>query len=231
MEKTYNAYADLINNNRYIAGAQLTVDDLGNDLWEKYRNLTDALAVASWRSLCGKDTKNTIGLSVTALLAFFGIDAKATTTMQKRLMVCCVTVKREQSAILKSTKSALSKAKASVADLTVQRDEHPEDPKYQTALDVAEARVEELTAEIETLTAQPGNLWYQHSPMLDSSRLHASIKCRKLIEDTFADIINERALMTVEELQLEAETLKAERKARQKAAKAAKAEAEKTAAK
>lgn len=220
-------YTDSITNNRYIASAQLTADDMSKDTWAKYTQVVDALAIATWRDLCGKKTKDTIGLTTTALLTFFGVDAKATTAMQKRLMLCCVTVKREKSVPMKNAEKAMRDAKKALAAVQEKRDADPENEDLNTAVDVAEAMVEECAEKVETMQKEPNNIWYQHSPMLDSTRLHASAKCRKLIEDTVADIIAERALMSYEEILAEAEALKAERKARRKAKEAAKKAEEK----
>lgn len=217
-----NIFADKINENRYIAAVQLTADDMGKETWEQYRQIVDSLAIAAWRDLCGKKTKETIGLCTTGLLAFFGVDAKATSTIQRRLQLCCVTVKREQSVKMKNAKKDLTNAKKSLAAMEEKRDEDPENEELNTAVQVAQALVDECEEKVEELTLEPGNVWYNHTPMLDSSKLHASTKCRKLIEDTIADLINERSLMSYEDLVAEAEALKAERKARKKAKEAAK---------
>ena len=221
--KSTNIYADMINDNRYIASRQITKDDMSRTEWDQYTQLCDTLAIAAWRDLCGKKSTN-IGLAVTGLFAFYGIDAKATTSMQRRLQLCCVTVKREMSVPMKRAKSALTDAKKTLHTLEEKRDEDPTNEEFQKSVDVAQAIVNECNEKIEQLTNEPHNIWYQHSPMLDSTRTHASSKCRKLIEDTIADIIAERALMSYEDILAEAEALKAERKARKKAKAQAQAE-------
>ena len=72
----------------------------------------------------------------------------------------------------------------------------------------------EAQAEVVRLANEPNNVWFKKTPMLTSDYKHATEKCRKLVEDTMADIIAERELMTAEELQAEALALKADRKAR-----------------
>lgn len=90
-----------------------------------------------------------------------------------------------------------------------------EPKEVEVAPEILQDAVDKAQAEVDRLASEPMNVWYNKVPMLTSDRKHASPKCRKLIEDTIADIIAERELMTAEELQAEALTLKAERKARQ----------------
>ena len=158
-----------------------------------------------------------LGTSLTGLFAFFDSDAKANSAMQRRLVLACVSVRKEQSVPMKKARKALKEA-------TIALDEanSVENPDTETINALTEA-VETAKAEVERLESEPMNVWYQKTPMLDTTKKHASAKCRKLIEDTIADIIAERELMSIEDLQQEALQLKAERKAR----KQAKAEAEK----
>ena len=219
---TTNIYAETINENRYIAGKQLVMADLGSEDWKLYTEAVDALAVAAWRDLKRREgAKNVVGEAVTDLFKFFEVDAKATSAMQRRLQLCCITTKREQSVQYKKAQSALRDAKKSLALVTEERDADPENEDLCNAVTVAEALVESRAQTVEELAAQPHNVWYVHKPMLDASMVHASAKCRKLVEDTLADIIHERSLMSYEELKAEADALAAERKARKKAKKAA----------
>lgn len=206
---TTNIFAETIADNRFIASAQLTADDLGPTSWKQYRQLCDNIALASWRSLhkTTADDDNTLGLSLTGLFQFFGTDAKATMPMQKRFVLACVSVKKEQSQAMKDARKALRTAKAALEQAT-------EDNKDAAVIAALSASVDSAQAEVERLTAEPMNIWYTKTPMLDNTKKHASARCRKLIEDTIADIMAERELMTAEELQEEALQLKAARKAR-----------------
>ena len=206
---TNNIYAETIAENRYIAGAQLSADDMSAKTWKQYRNLCDHIALAAWRSLHKSADKddNTLGMALTALFAFFGSDAKATTPMQKRFILACVAVKKEQSIAMKSARKVLRDAKTALEDAV-------DENKDETTIATLTTAVENAQAEVERLESEPMNVWYNKTPMLDSTRKHATGKCRKLIEDTIADIMAERELMTIEELQAEALALKAERKAR-----------------
>lgn len=202
-----NEYAITINDNRYIAGAQLTADDMGPTTWKQYRQLCDVLALASWKSLLKGSDENEVGLALTGLFAFFGSDAKAMSYYQRRLMLCCVTIKKEQSIAMKKARKALRDAKAKL-------EEELEAGKAEVEVSALQLKVEEAKELVEKLESEPNNVWYQKTPMLDNTRTHANAKCRKLIEDTIADILNERELMSPEQLQQEALQLKAERKAR-----------------
>ena len=214
-----NIYAETIANNRYIAKAQLTADDMGMTAWSQYRQLCDNIAIASWKSLAKKDTGSLLGTSLAGLFEFFGCDAKANAPMQRRIILACVSVKKEQSV-------AMKKAKKDLREITIELDnansvENP-DAELVATLTEKQNTVKEV---VEKLESEPMNVWYNRTPMLDTTRKHASTKCRKLIEDTIADIIAEREFMTVEELQEEALQLKAERKARKQAKAQAQAQA------
>lgn len=221
MKTTNNIYAETITDNRWIAELQLSENDMSAKNWKQYRQLCDNVAISAWRSLHKSADKNDslLGTSLTGLFAFFGSDAKATSPVQKRFMLACVTVKREQSLAMKDARKALRKATIGLDEA-----ESAETPDAELISKLTEEKksAEEL---VDKLKLEPNNVWYNKVPMLDKSRKHASAKCRKLIEDTMADILAERELMTAEELQKEALQLKAERKAR----KQAKAEAQKNA--
>lgn len=208
-----NEFANTIIDNRYMAIAQLTADDMGPTSWKQYRQLCDNIAIAAWKSITTNDD-NIIGLSLSGLFAFFGSDAKATAPMQKRLLLSCVSVKKYQSDEMKKARKALREAKIALEEADEETD----------ALKQA---VTDAEAEVARLKSEPNNEWYEKTPMLDKTKKHANAKCRKLIEDTIADIITERSLMTVEELQEEALALKAARKAKKQAKAQAEAEAPK----
>lgn len=205
-----NVYADAISENRWMANAQLTADDMGPTAWKQYRTLMDNIAIASWHSLIKQKSttiEDIVAKSLGGLFAFFGSDAKPTPDIQRQFLVACVNVKKKQSEQMKEARKALRKAKVELSEA-----EEVGQPK--NVLDALEAKVESAQAEVERLEALPGHVWYDKEPMLDNTRKHANAKCRKLIEDTMADIIATRALMTVEEKQAEALRLKDERKGR-----------------
>lgn len=203
-----NEYGNTIIDNRWMANSQLTADDMGPTMWKQYRQLCDNIAIASWKSLSLADDGNIVGMSLAGLLTFFGSDAKATTDKQKRIMLACVSMKKEQSQAMKDARKVLRNAKIALEEYDANAEG--------AAIIMADlqAKVDAAQAEVERLESEPKNVWYHKVPMLDSTRKHATAKCRKFIEDTIADILSERALMTIEELQEEALQLKAARKAR-----------------
>lgn len=217
-ENTINVYAETITENRAFADAQLSADDMSANTWKQYRQLCDNIAIAAWNTL-GKGSTTDIGLSLSGLFTFFGTDAKAVPEYQKRLLLACVNYKKMQSDAMKKANKALRQAKAKYDE------ENERNDKDTDTLTLLKADVDNAQATVDTLKAEPYNVWYDITPMLDKSRKHATGKCRKLIEDTIADIIRERSLMTVEELQKEAQRLADERKGR-KARKAQEAKAQ-----
>lgn len=210
MNKTMsNEYATIINDNRYIANAQLTADDLGPTMWKEYRQVCDVIAISAWKSLSDKSADTDIlGAALAGLFDFFGSDAKATVPMQKRFILACVQVRKEQSVAMKKARKALREAR------NVLEEEEAREGKDETMIQILQAKVDEAQEEVTHLEGEPMNVWFNKTPMLDTTRKHASAKCRKLIEDTMADVMAERALMTIEEMQEEALQLKAARKAR-----------------
>lgn len=210
MNKTMsNEYATIINDNRYIANAQLTADDLGPTMWKEYRQVCDVIAISAWKSLSDKGADTDIlGAALAGLFDFFGSDAKATVPMQKRFILACVQVRKEQSVAMKKARKALREAR------NVLEEEEAREDKNETMIQILQAKVDEAQEEVTRLEGEPMNVWFNKTPMLDTTRKHASAKCRKLIEDTMADVMAERALMTIEEMQEEALQLKAARKAR-----------------
>lgn len=210
MNKTMsNEYATIINDNRYIANAQLTADDLGPTMWKEYRQVCDVIAISAWKSLSDKSADTDIlGAALAGLFDFFGSDAKATVPMQKRFILACVQVRKEQSVAMKKARKALREAR------NVLEEEEAREDNNETMIQILQAKVDEAQEEVTRLEGEPMNVWFNKTPMLDTTRKHASAKCRKLIEDTMADVMAERALMTIEEMQEEALQLKAARKAR-----------------
>lgn len=208
MTKT-NIFADTIADNRYIAKAQLTKAIFeSQEQWDEYTRVIDVLAISAWNSLNHKTDENLLGAALAGLFGFFGSEIKATAPMQRRFILSCVQVKREQSVAMKKARKALRNA----SDLL--KEEELKEVKDETAIKVFKDKVEEAKAEVARLESEPNNVWYNKTPLLTTDRKHATDKCRKLIEDTMADVMAERDMMTAEELQEEAIQLKAARKAR-----------------
>lgn len=214
-----NEYANLISDNRYIATAQLTADDMSPATWVQYRQLCDNIAIAAWKSLHKSSDDNIVGMSLAGLIAFFGAEFKATTPIQKRITISCVNIRKKQS-------EAMKKARADYRDAKKLQEKYSDEEaakEYAATLgdevtvekvqETMKAQVEKAEAFIAELKTISGHEWFEKTPMLDTSKKHATAKCRKYIEDTIADIIAERELMTHEELVKEAIALKAERKA------------------
>ena len=210
-----NNFATIIADNRYKADKKADIIQLNKDhfasedKWNEYTRVVDVLAISAWKSLNSKTDTDVLGAALAGLFDFFGSDAKATVAMQKRFVLACVQVKKEQSVAMKKAKKALSNA----TDML--KEEQAKESKDETAIKVFEGKVAEAQAEVARLANEPNNVWFKKTPLLTSDYKHATEKCRKLIEDTMADIIAERELMTIEELQEEALQLKAARKARQ----------------
>jgi hypothetical protein len=162
-------------------------------------------------------------VSVAALFTLFGVEATATPEYQHRLMVAVINRKPIRSEALKNAQKDAKSAKTALDNAIIAEQS---DEQIATLRADHEAKVQAVNA----LYAEPNNYWFELVPMLDKSKKHASASARKAIEDVIADVINERALMTVEELQAEAQRLADERKGRKmrkkQEAKAAKAEAE-----
>lgn len=228
-----NDYATIIAENRYIALAQLTADDFtstettkASELWKQYRQLCDNLAVACWNSLNpGKDTdENLAGMSLAGLFRFFGTDAKAIPMYQNRILLACVTITRKQSDAMKKARKEKSAAKKKYEEAVESKASEEKIAELKKDYDAKEAIVDEMAG-------QPHNVWYDKKPMLDKSMKHATPKCRKLIEDTIADIMTERAMMTDEDKAKEKQALEDQRKGREirqkQEAKQAQAEASK----
>ena len=210
-----NKFATIIADNRYKADKKAEVIQLVKDnfaseeQWNEYVRVIDVLAISAWNSLNRKTDNTLFGAALAGLFDFFGTDAKATVSMQKRFVLACVQVKKEQSVAMKKAKKALNSA----TDML--KEEEAKEDKSETAIKVFKDKVVEAEAEVVRLANEPNNTWFKKTPLLTSDYKHATEKCRKLIEDTMADIIAERELMTAEELQEEALQLKAARKARQ----------------
>lgn len=224
-----NDYAEAIANNRFIAQAQLTADDFtstettkASDLWKQYRALCDILAVACKDSLipgkCVDD--DLVGTALAGLFNFFGTDAKATTANKNRILLACVTITRKQS-------DAMKKARKEKAEAKKKYDSAVEAQKPESEITALKQDFDAKEAIVKDMESQPHNVWYDKKPQLDKSYTHATPKCRKLIEDTIADIMTERAMMSEEDKAKEKQELDDQRLGREiRKKKEAKAQAE-----
>lgn len=219
-----NAFGSKIIENRFIGKVQLNADDLGGascTTWEQYRQLCDNIVIASYNRLHGKGVDgNILGVSVAGMFTLFGVDAKATPEYQHRLMVAVINRKPMRSDALKKAQKDAKSAKTAWDNAIIAEQADDEIATLKSDYESKKQIVDDLFAE-------PNNYWFELVPMLDKTKKHASANARKAIEDVLADIINERALMTVEELQAEAQRLADERKGKKMRKKAeAKAKAE-----
>lgn len=206
-----NTFGSLIIDNRFIGKTQLNADDLGGagcSTWAQYRQLCDNIVCASYDRLHGKGVdSNALGMSVAGLFTLFEVEAKPTVEYQHRLMVAVINRKPQRSQTLKDAMKAAKEAKAEWEKALAA--ELPE-----AEISEAETKYNDAKATVDTLYTEPKNYWFELVPMLDKTKKHATAQARKAIEDVIADIIAERDLMTVEELQAEAQRLADERKGR-----------------
>ena len=207
-----NNFGSLIIDNRFIGKTQLNADDLGGagcSTWAQYRQLCDNIVTASYDRLHGKGVdSNALGMSVAGLFTLFEVEAKATPEYQHRLMVAVINRKPQRSQALKDAAKATKEAKA-------EWEKALEAELSEVEISEAEKKYTECKDAEQALYSEPKNYWFELVPMLDKTKKHATAQARKAIEDVIADIIAERELMTVEELQAEAKRLADERKGRE----------------
>lgn len=206
-----NTIGSIIIDNRFVGKTQINADDLGGvncGTWQQYCQLCDNIVIAAYSRLHGKGVdSDTLGMSVMGLFELFGVDAKATPEYQNRLMVAVIERKAIRSDKLKQATKAKSEAKTKWEDsISIGADE--------TTQDKCKKFYEEKCEELDALYSEPKNYYFEQIPMLDRTRKHATAKARKSIEDILADIMTERDMMTIEELQAEAQRLADERKGR-----------------
>ena len=224
--KNTNTMTNAIIENRYIGKVQLTADDMGGmscDNWNQYRQICDRLAKQAYDHAIGRAIDvNALGVYINAIFEFFGVDTIDSSKYHARILATMVERKPQSSQVLKDARKAKSEAKKAWEKAILE--EVSEDAQNEL-----KAVYEECSEKLEELYLEPKNYWYDLVPMLDRTKKHATAKARKALEDTCADIISERQLMTVEELEAEAVRLADERKGRKmrkKAEEKAKAEAE-----
>lgn len=226
MKTNTNTMKNTIIENRYIGKVQLTADDMGGigcDNWNQYRQICDKLAKQAYDHAIGRAIdNNALGVYISAIFDFFGVETIDSSKYHARVLATMVERKPQTSQALKDARKEKKLAK-DVWEKAI-ADEEPEEK-----LAELKAIYEECSDALDALYLEPKNYWYDLVPMLDRTKKHATAKARKALEDTCADIISERQLMTVEELEAEAIRLADERKgrkARKSKEEKAKAEAE-----
>ena len=226
MNTKTNTMKNTIIENRYIGKVQLTADDMGGmtcDNWNQYRQICDRLAKQAYDHAIGRAVdKNALGVYISAIFEFFGVETIDSSKYHARILATMVERKPQSSQELKDARKAKTVAKKAWEESIT--NEESEEKQAE-----CKAIYEECCDKLEELYLEPRNYWYDLVPMLDRTKRHATAKARKALEDTCADIISERQLMTVEELEAEAIRLADERKgrkARKKAEEKAKAEVE-----
>ena len=226
MKTSTNTMKNTIIENRYIGKVQLTADDMGGigcDNWNQYRQICDRLAKQAYDHAIGRAIdNNALGVYISAIFDFFGVETIDSSKYHARVLATMVERKPQTSQALKDARKEKKLAK-DVWEKAIADDE-PEEK-----LAELKAIYEECSDTLDQLYLEPKNYWYDLVPMLDRTKKHATAKARKALEDTCADIISERQLMTVEELEAEAIRLADERKgrkARKSKEEKAKAEAE-----
>ena len=217
MTTNINTMKNTIIENRYIGKVQLTADDMGGtgcDNWNQYRQLCDHLAKEAYNHAVGRSIdKNALGICIKAMFEFFGVETVDSSAYHARILATMVERKPQSSQELKDARKAKTAAKQAWEKALVEKKSDEETEVLKKAYELA-------CDSLEALYLEPKNYWYEIVPMLDRTRRHATDKARKALEDTCADIISERQLMSVEELEAEAIRLADERRGR-KARKAA----------
>lgn len=206
-----NTMRNAIVENRYMAKVQLTADDMGGvgcDNWNQYRQLCDNLAKAAWNHTVGKDVdRNVLGICVSALFNFFGIEVTDSSAYHARILSSCIVRKVQKSDTYKDASKARTAAKTAWEDAVAEN-------KPEEELAELKAKYDECVEYLNELQHTPMHYWKDPAPMLTKDKRHATAECRKALEDACADIANEREFMTAEELQAEAQRLADERKGR-----------------
>lgn len=211
MKTNTNTMTNTILENRFIGKVQLTADDMGGvgcDNWNQYRVLCDNLAKAAYNHAIGREVdKQILGVCVAAAFNFFGVETVDSSKYHARILASMVERKPQKSDALKDALKDRTKTKKVWEESML--NEETEEKQNE-----CKANYEEACELVEKLYLEPNNYWFDLVPMLDKHKKHATAKARKALEDTCADIINERELMSAEELQAEAVRLADERKGR-----------------
>ena len=236
-----NTMKNTIVENRYIGKVQLTADDMGGvgcDTWNQYRQLSDNLAKAAWNHAMGKEVdREVLGVCVSALFNFFDVETVDSSKYHARILAMLVERKPQSSQALKDARRMKSEFKKAydyamgneeqiaadnpiIINYTLKRQFEEDVVIYRRFNTIEELKTayDQVCDDLADLYLKPMHFWYDPVPMLDKSKKHATAKARKALEDTCADIINERAFMSAEELAQEYQEL-ADRRAGAKARK------------
>lgn len=207
--------AEISANNRFTVD-QLKKEDFHNDLaWSDYQQTVNALVTAAWKAYNGKDQAVEIATCSIKLFALFGVDCKATPAWTRRLTLCCIGYKTMYSPEYKTLRANVEKAREKLEETK----SNPVEKSMIDAATVAEIQTLENLIKagelkLEAMRHEPGHVWKEFYPLLNNKRDKALKSAFKRIEDTLADIRTERDLMTDLDRMIEKETLKTERKVR-----------------
>ena len=218
-----NSMTDKIVEYRYIGKVQLNADDMGGvgcQNWEQYLSACNLLAVAAWNHTIGRATDDQlINTAIAGLFDFFGIEVVDSSRYTARILSVLVNRKACRSDALKDAIKARKDAKDAYNDAVAEEKSEDEIKALKIAYDNSVEAVEAMYRE-------PKNYWFDPTPAFDKKTLKAKPAARKALEDTCADIFNERQFMSAEEIKAEAQALADQRKGR-KMRKKAEAKAEK----
>lgn len=212
---------------RKIGKLQLNADDMGGvgcSNWDKYLKVCDMLAVAAWDHTMGRTVDDQlINTAIAGLMDFFGIEVVDSSNYTARILAMLVNRKANRSEALRDAIKARTAAKKAWEEALVDElsEEEVTEKKsaYENACEVVDA-----------MYLEPDNYWFDPAPCFNKNTKKATADARKAMEDTFADIFNERQFMSADEIQAERIALADQRKGRKmrkkaEAKEAAKAEA------
>lgn len=196
---------------RYIGKLQLNADDMGGvgcDTWEQYLSACSLLSMAAWDHTVGRAVDDQlVNTAIAGLLEFFGITVVDSARYTARILSVLVNRKAQRSQTLKDAIKAKSAAKKELEEAIASELAEEEVNTKKTAYENAQAVVDALYLE-------PNNYWFDPAPGFDAKTKKAKPAIRKALEDTCADIFNERQFMSAEELHAERVALDDQRKGR-----------------
>lgn len=234
--------------NRYTVD-QLTAETMGT-AWGDYVALCDRIAALAYNhTITGTTpafhTNNAIQLGGAIrqyAREYLNCNIILPDLYATRVALACVQMRRHYSDDYRKAQKALNTARESLTkwdDILTKMGDN--DTLVDGACTYARVTVEEYkdkavkTVErrekaVDKLRHTDGHVWNDPVPLMDRDRIHATAKCRKLLEDMMSDIATERSMMTVEDMAREQARKRADKKAAEQAKKdAAKAMNEKNA--
>lgn len=197
---------------RYIGKQQLNADDMGGigcANWDNYLKVCRILATSAWDYTMGRAINDdVVATAVAGLLDFFGISYTDARKHTVRLLTAVVTRKPKRSDALKDALKAKKDAKKAWEDALSSE-------KSEAEIEALKAIYEDASKTVEKMYTEPHNYWFDPAPMFDAKTHNATPKARKNIEDTCADIFQERKFMSADEIKKEKQALDDERKGRE----------------